>query len=216
MAEAVRTGKPAPACELIVERPDGSRVVVQACAEPIFGDDGEIVGGVNCLHEISARNQIELGLARERQILDAIIEATPDCIKIVARDGTLLQMNPAGLRMIEANNREAVVGASVFNVIAPEDRATWKANHERVCNGEKLAWEFDIIGAAGTRLHADTHAVPLRLPDNTWAELAVTRDITQRKDTERSASERVSIPAIAACLADSDLHDRRGGKDHVL
>ena len=92
MAEAVRTGKPAPACELIVERPDGSRVVVQACAEPIFGDDGEIVGGVNCLHEISARNQIELGLARERQILDAIIEATPDCIKIVARDGTLLQI----------------------------------------------------------------------------------------------------------------------------
>ena len=189
MAEAVRTGKPAPAREVIVERPDGSRVLVQASAEPVFGDDGEIIGSINCLQEITERRQIESGLARERQILNAIMEATPDCIQIVARDGTLLQINPAGLRMIEATNPEAAVGASVFDVIAPEDRAAWKANHERVCNGEKLAWEFDIIGAAGTRRRADTHAVPLRLPDSTWAQLAITRDITQRKDTEQSASE---------------------------
>jgi PAS domain S-box-containing protein len=189
MAEAVRTGKPVPEREVIVERPDGSRVLVQASAEPVFGDDGEIIGSINCLQEITERRQIESGLAHERQILDAIMESTPDCIQIVARDGTLLQINPAGLRMIEAINPEGAVGASVFNVIAPEDRATWKANHERVCNGEKLAWEFDIIGAAGTRRRAETHAVPLRLPDNTWAQLAITRDITQRKDTELSASE---------------------------
>ena len=81
--------------------------VVQASAEPVFGDDGEIVGGINCLQEITERRQIESGLARERQILNAIMEATPDCIKIVARDGTLLQMNPAGLRMIEATNRRS-------------------------------------------------------------------------------------------------------------
>ena len=38
----------------------------------------------------------------ESSILHAIFDATPECIKIVARDGTLLQMNPAGRAMLEA------------------------------------------------------------------------------------------------------------------
>src|SRR5579871_6592283 len=40
--------------------------------------------------------------ARSRQMLEAIIETTPECIKIVAPDGTLLQMNAAGRKMVEA------------------------------------------------------------------------------------------------------------------
>jgi PAS domain S-box-containing protein len=185
VCDVLRTGKASPPRELIVERPDGSRIFVQVSAEPILADDGAIIGGVTCLQEITARKQVEARLARERQTLEAIIEATPECIKIVAHDGTLVQMNPAGLRMIEASSMGAVQGSSVFDVIVPEHRETWKANHARVCDGEKLAWEFDIVGASGTRRHVDTHAVPLRLPDGTWAQLAITRDITQRKDNEQ-------------------------------
>jgi PAS domain S-box-containing protein len=189
MAEVLRISKPVKSRELVVEKSDGSRICLEVSAEPIFGDDGELIGGLGSIQDVTARKDIEAKLARERETREAIIETTPVCIKIVARDGTLLQMNPAGLGMIEATSREAAEGTSVFNVIAPEDRGTWKANHERVCNGEKLSWEFDIVGQAGTRLHVDTHAVPLRLSDGAWAQLAITRDITQRKENERSARE---------------------------
>ena len=33
----------------------------------------------------------------------AIVESTPECVKLVAPDGTLLQMNSAGLRIMEAD-----------------------------------------------------------------------------------------------------------------
>jgi PAS domain S-box-containing protein len=124
-------------------------------------------------------------IGSDHAILRAVFEATPECIKIVAPDGSLVQMNPAGRAMIEAPEGGELQGACVFDLIAPEFRQIWRENHRRVCAGDRLTWEFDIIGLAGTRRHMETHAVPLEMPDGTFGQLALTRDITQRKDAER-------------------------------
>jgi PAS domain S-box-containing protein len=113
-------------------------------------------------------------------LLRAVFEATPECIKVVAGDGRLLRMNAAGLRMIEAR-WERVKHACTFDLVAPEHRSHWLAQHERVCAGESLSWEFDIIGLNGTRRSVETHAVPLTLVDGTIGQLAITRDVTSRK-----------------------------------
>jgi len=113
-------------------------------------------------------------------LLSAITETSPECIKVVARDGRLLQMNPAGLAMIEADSWQSVAQACAFDLIAFEHRNEWIANHERVCDGEKLVWEFDIVGLKGERRNMQTHAVPIALSDGTVAQLAVTRDVTER------------------------------------
>lgn len=115
-----------------------------------------------------------------------LVEAMPECIKVVSRDGRLLQMNSAGLRMIEAPSFDGVRGASVFDLVAPEHRDTWRAQHERICRGENLTWEFDLIGLAGTRRTMETRAVPINLEDGTRGQLAVTHDVTARNETERS------------------------------
>ena len=47
---------------------------------------------------------------------------TPECVKIVDRNRTLLHMNPAGLAMIGAKNADAVIGKDVYQLVAPEDR----------------------------------------------------------------------------------------------
>jgi PAS domain S-box-containing protein len=128
--------------------------------------------------------------------LRAVLEATPECVKIVSPEGMLLYMNPAGLCMIEGDNSSMVEGSSVFELIAPEDRADWVERHARVCGGEKLTWEFDIVGLGGTRLRVETHAVSVRLPDGRTAQLAVTRDITRRKEDE-------AVRAHLAAIVDS-------------
>jgi PAS domain S-box-containing protein len=116
-------------------------------------------------------------------IVSAVFETMPECIKVVAQDGRLLKMNPTGLRMIDADCWDSVAGASTFELIAPEHRAFWRAQHLRVCGGESLAWEFDIIGFKGTRRTMETHAVPIHASDGSVAQLAVTRDITANKRT---------------------------------
>ncbi|MDP9008075.1 MAG: PAS domain S-box protein [Pseudomonadota bacterium] len=117
------------------------------------------------------------------ELLRAITETSPECIKVVARDGRLLQMNAAGLVMIEAESWKSVELACTFDLIAPEHRAAWLAHHERVCDGENLNWEFDIIGLKGTRRNMQTHAAPIRLTDGTAGQLALTRDVTERKNS---------------------------------
>ena len=121
-----------------------------------------------------------------RGLLEAVIEMTPECIKIVAPDGRLLHMNAAGLEMIEAESWERVDGASMFDLIAPEHHDHWREHHERACRGERLTWEFDIVGLKGRRRHLETHAAPIDLHDGTVGQLAITRDISERKTTEHT------------------------------
>ena len=142
-------------------------------------------------------------------ILNAILSATPECIKIVARDGSVLYMNAAGLQIVGIAEESEIDGACVFDVIAPEDRETWISMHRRVCDGEQLKWEFDIIDTRGFRHNMETNAVPLKLPDGSFAQLAITRDVTRRKANQRElrlsqARSQSLLEAIPAAIYTTD------------
>jgi PAS domain S-box-containing protein len=135
------------------------------------------------------RTTLANAITHDDELLRAIVETTPECIKIVRADGILLHMNSAGRDMVEADDAIRLEGANIFDIIAPEHIGIWKTYHERVCSGEKLNWEFDIIGLRGTRRHMETHAVPLRMPDGNFSQLAITRDITRRKQDDHKLRE---------------------------
>ena len=50
----------------------------------------------------------------DRQLLEAIFEASPECIKIVAPDGRLVRMNPSGLGMVEVEPGEVMADVLVM------------------------------------------------------------------------------------------------------
>lgn len=139
--------------------------------------------------EALERTRVARTLRESEARYRAIVEATPECVKLVAADGTLLQMNPAGLRMVEADDASEVLGRSVYNVIAPEDRASFRAFNEQVCRGAGASLEFEIVGLRGTRRRMESTAVPLAGPDGGFAHLAVSRDITRRAATERALAD---------------------------
>ena len=148
--------------------------------------------------------QAEVALHESEERFRAIVETTPECVKLVARDGTLLQMNSAGLQMIGAESAEMVVGRSAYDIIAPEDRDRFRRFNEDICNGKYGSLEFDIIGFKGERRHMATQAAPLRNPDGSVVHLAVARDITDRKRTEealRESEERYRTVAETAADA---------------
>jgi PAS domain S-box-containing protein len=123
-------------------------------------------------------------LAQSEEKLKTIIKTEPECVKLVDAEGRLQEMNPAGLEMIEAPSLAQVAGQSVFDLIAPEDRQAFAKFHQRVIAGERGMLEFAIIGLNGKRRTMESHAVPV-LVGGQVAHLAVTRDITARKQSER-------------------------------
>ncbi|WP_439624898.1 PAS domain S-box protein [Gemmata sp.] len=138
--------------------------------------------------EALERARVDRALRESEGRYRATVEASPECVKLVAPDGTLLQMNRAGLAMIEGD--EAALGRSVYGVVAPEDRDRFAAFNERVCRGERGTLEFDVVGLRGTRRHMESTAVPLPAPRGGFAQLAVTRDVTARKRAEAALRER--------------------------
>jgi PAS domain S-box-containing protein len=157
---------------------------VSLSVSPIKDSSNTIVGASKIARDITVRKQIEAAARDSEARLRAVVEATPECVKIVAPNGSLVFMNSAGIGMIEADTMASVQDSCVYDLIAPEHRAEWLAQHGRVCAGEKLTWEFEIIGLCGTRRWMETHAVPLDLADGQRGQLAVTREITARKRAE--------------------------------
>ncbi|WP_247002069.1 MEDS domain-containing protein [Halosolutus gelatinilyticus] len=148
------------------------------------------------------RRQRERELREQTEHLSALVETAPECIKTVAPDGTLLQMNAAGLDMVEADAESDVTGECVYDLIAPKHRERFREFNERICRGERGTLEFDVVGLEGTRRHMETHAAPLRRPDGTIAHVALTRDITEQVERERELERVLDLLEKTERIAD--------------
>ncbi|MEH1868736.1 MAG: PAS domain S-box protein [Nostoc sp.] len=135
--------------------------------------------------------QTELALRQSENRLRAVIDAEPECIKLIARDGTLLEINAEGLAMMEVESPDVLIGKPIDAVIVPEYRAAFTDLHKSICQGNKGTLEFEIIGFKGTRRYMETYAVPLRNEsDGTFIHLALMRDITQQKQAQQKIREQ--------------------------
>ncbi len=142
--------------------------------------------------DITERKRAEEALRASEERYRAMVENEPQCVKVLAPDGTLLDMNAAGLRMIQADSLEQVRGQDVVELVAPAYRQAFRDLHRRVMAGGGGALEFEIIGLQGRRRWLETHAVPLRDADGrVTGLLGITGDITERKraDDELRRSE---------------------------
>lgn len=169
---------------LALRHPSGKLIEVLYNASIYRDTDGNVLGVLAAARDVTERKQIEARLTYSESRLRAIIETEPECIKLVDAEGRLLSMNPAGLKMIEADSQEQVAGQPVLDLIAEEYRDAFADMHSRVLGGEAMQMEYEIIGLKGGRRWLETHAVPMREADGTVVHLAVTRDIDERKQAE--------------------------------
>lgn len=137
-------------------------------------------------------------LRESEQKFRTIVDTSPECVKLVAADGSLLHMNPSGLAMIGAHSAGEVLGKSFYTLVAPEDREAFRAFSARVCQGEKRLLRFDIVTLEGVRRHMESHAAPLRTPDGQTVLLALTHDATERKRAEDLLLEQNRILELIA------------------
>lgn len=168
---------------------DGRTYRAAISADPIREVGDAVVGAIVCVTDFAPAGGSEDPSDHSADFLRAVIETTPEGVTVVLHDGSVAKINSAGRRMIEGRDLR---GRELFfiDLVAPEDRRAWQKNHLRVCAGESRSWSFDIIGLRGTRRHVETHSVPLRMPDGETAQLAITRDVTIRKNQERALLDR--------------------------
>ena len=147
--------------------------------------------------------------------LRAIIESVPECVKLQAADGTVLEINPAGLRLVGAERPEDIIGKRIYCIVAPEYTEFYRENMRRVFAGETVVYEFKSITLKGKMSWMETHAVPLRDSRGAiYALLGITRDLTEHRQAEEQARRHQTELARVARL--STMGEMATGIAHEL
>jgi PAS domain S-box-containing protein len=177
---------------------------------------------VDMTQVLKAQKEVEESENRLRTIFNN----EPECIKLIDSNGLLLDMNPAGLAMIEADNLEQVKNKSVLGIIDDPYKESFARLCKDVLKGNPGKLLFSIIGLKGTHRWMETHAVPMREASGAITGLlAVTRDITDKKKAEEELirNERKyrtlveqAVDAIALYNADGGLLEVNTGAVTLL
>jgi PAS domain S-box-containing protein len=154
---------------------------------PVVAADGSIDGAVLVLRVQPEEDRTLLGGIGQSEYCRRILEAEPACVKVVGPDGSLVDMNAAGLAMLEADSLGEAQRQPLIEFLAPAHRSAFGALHRKVMQGDSGTLEFEVVGLRGTARWLDTQAVPLRDSQGKVAALlGVTRDITERRQADQA------------------------------
>ncbi|MCE7858351.1 MAG: PAS domain S-box protein [Chloroflexi bacterium CFX2] len=106
----MQTSKAVYGVEHAIERSDGSRILLSINAAPLRDENGELIGVVTAISEITARKQTEILMAGEKKVLEMIArgEPLPQILDVIARNiesqspgvlSTILLLDPDGFHV---------------------------------------------------------------------------------------------------------------------
>jgi PAS domain S-box-containing protein len=186
VALALRTGTSVHEQEVVVEKPDGSRVSVSVYIDPIRDQDGAIVGVVNFFHDIHERKQAE----RTTGLLAAIVNSSDDAIVSKSLDGIITSWNRSAERLFGYAAEEAI-GQHISLIVPPDRRSEEMGILEKLRRGERVDhFETVRLRKNGTRLDISLTISPLKDSSGRVVGASkVARDISERKRAEEAHKE---------------------------
>ena len=127
----------------------------------------------------------------ERMRYRALFDAVPDPVSILARDGTVLDLNKAGMAAYK-RPREQIIGKNI-DVLNPElPRDHMVPVLDTLDRGETYVIEVTNMRADGTRFPVEVHSASL-IFDGREALVAVARDLSQRQEAEIRYRELMEV-----------------------
>lgn len=196
MAVTLREGRPVRGQEIIVERPDGTRRVVAPYTDPIFDEQGNLVGAINMLMDVTEQRAAET----VRSHMAAIVRGSGDAIVSKDLTGKILSWNHAAEHVFGYTAEEAV-GQSIMMLIPPDRRSEETAILNRVSRGERIEhFETVRIAKGGRQVHVSLTVSPVH--DGAGRVVGaskIARDITEARAATR---ERDRLQAVLEATPD--------------
>jgi PAS domain S-box-containing protein len=211
VVDVLRTGVAVRSQEVVVERPDGSRVTVMVDIDAVRDEAGEIVGAINCFRDVTdfrrrgdaahalivadnARllheSEAELSESRRSEVaaqrLAAIVESSDDAIVAKNLDGIIRSWNAGAERLFGYTAEEAI--GKPITMLIPEERLDEETTIlARIRAGERVDhYETVRRRKDGSPIEISLTVSPVRdAAGRIIGASKIARDITERRRAER-------------------------------
>jgi PAS domain S-box-containing protein len=174
-----------------LKRYDGTPIWVVDRARAVRDPQGMILYYDGSLVDITEQRRSEEALRASEARYRALVESSPDGIGI-HQDGRIVFINPAGARLLGAQNPDELMGKPIEDIIHPDYREVVRERIQRsLAEGQPAPPLMEkFIRLDGTVIDVEVTAVPI-MWEGRPAMQVVFRDITERKrmEEELKASE---------------------------
>lgn len=171
--------------EILVERPDSLRRNVIVSPTALRNAQGKVIGAINCLYDITQRQQTEEALRESEERYRAIVSQSVVGMATSDPTGRLTFANQRFCEMLGYKEGQ-LCGKTVREITHPDDRAQNMRLFRRVIEkGEPFELEKRFLRKNGSILWAGVSAAPV--PDATGkaqSAVAVIIDISDRREAQ--------------------------------
>jgi PAS domain S-box-containing protein len=169
-------------------RKDGTIIEVEIGASTISYNSHRAICAT--VRDITARKRAEEALKRSEERFRSLVRYASDIIVVLDADGTILYESPAVERVLGFHAEERM-GSNAFSLLHPEDRESVAERFGKLAEepGGRISTEYRVQDSDGAWRHFEAIGVNL-LGDPVIRGIVVnSRDITERKRTERALAE---------------------------
>lgn len=203
-SEAISSGRACVSEAWCCSATDGRRVLLEVVKSPVFGADSKVIGVIGVAHDITLRKQAEQALQDRGDLLNAIMDSSPDVIVFALdRDYRYISFNARHRQTMQALwGQDIAVGMNMLDVVGTHpDREIAKRGFDRALAGESYVDENAYGNEALAREHWQTFWSPIR---NSTGEVTgltcFVLNVSKRRRAEESLrlSERLMRTVIDA------------------
>lgn len=174
--------------EYRLRRADGSYAWVIDVGQPRFASDGDFLGYVGSVLDITDRRQAELAREESEALIRSVFESTPDCIRLLDLNGHPLLINRAGRQLFGIDENTKLEDVRWRDLVSESDVTNAEAVHTEVREGRTVRLETPIHDRSGVTRYMDVIAAPVfGKSGRPIRMLAIWRDITEARRTKDEA-----------------------------
>ena len=187
MAVALQRGRAVHGEEIIVERPDGTRLWCAPYPTPLRDSAGTIVGGINMLVDITEQKHAHQKLRDSEQRFTQFMRHLPGLAWIKDADGCYVYANDAAEKVFQAR-RADLRGKSDQDLFPPETALQFREHDRKVLNdGSSIQTVETLRHPDGVVHHSIVNKFAIPSPRGTDPMVGgIAVDITELKEAEEA------------------------------
>lgn len=197
---------------------NGSSVSVDMHRSPIANEQGEALGEVVVVHDVSERVNAQSELKRQRDLYESLLRAQSDMGEgfAILENARFQYVNDAYAGITGYTSEELLAMPSAFDLIVPEDRETIFGMEQLRKKGEIVpnVYEMAIMHKAGRRVVVE---ISSNYPDpKSKRHIGLVRDVTDRNRAQAELVQtQLRLTTLFKNLPSVVLYETGGGREYI-